>query len=224
MINYLQTILLCFFYLSCFSQQTQRTKINNTSIINTTHTNKPSSNNTSINEKTINNVVIENVEMQNVISTNSDSIRENINLHSDNSNGIDSKTTSTQTIQPRNTNYDIDITYKKSIIDTNSYILQDNVTYTKEPLPQNVEKNISEKKSTKVTTSVNYKPRVIREDVTPTTNNTNNTTNDISPNKRIYLQQEADDLQVEISLNKNNPNYNLENSRKKLEYILNLLK
>ncbi len=103
----------------------------------------------------------------------------------------------------------------------NNGIFQDNVTYTKESLPTDSTTTISEHKTSKVITSVNYKPKVVREDVVPASNTA---PNEIAPNKKIYLQEEADDLQAEIALNRNNPNYDLIGKQKKLQQILDLLK
>lgn len=103
----------------------------------------------------------------------------------------------------------------------NSGVYQDNVTYTKETLPNEIKSNITEHKSTKVTTSVNYKPKVVREDVVPAANSLSN---EINQNKRIYLQQEADDLKAEITKFQNNPDYDLVSKQKKLQEILDLLK
>lgn len=106
------------------------------------------------------------------------------------------------------------------MIDNNG-VFQDNVTYIKETTPTESKTNIAEHKSTKVITSVNYKPKVIREDVVPLTNSL---PNEISANKRIYLQQEADDLRTEIELYRNNPNYDLVGKQNKLQKILDLLR
>lgn len=115
-------------------------------------------------------------------------------------------------IQPLNVNA------KKSINDNATG--QDNVTYNKEIISENQSISTSERSPIKVTTSVNYKPSVLKEDIHPTTE----TTTTITPNKRIYLQQEAEDLQIEITQNANNTNYDLVQKQKLLEYIKTLLK
>lgn len=97
----------------------------------------------------------------------------------------------------------------------------DNVTYNKETISENQLVTTSERSPIKVATSVNYQPRILKEDVHPVANNSSIS---ITPNKRIYLQQEADDLQIEISQNVNNPNYDLAEKQKLLEYIKTLLK
>ncbi|HRH56980.1 MAG TPA: hypothetical protein PLS10_04960 [Chitinophagales bacterium] len=96
-----------------------------------------------------------------------------------------------------------------------------NVIYTKEILPESEKISSSEKQLVKVTPSLNYKERVIKEDIHPVLST--NAKVEISSGKRIYLQQEADDLQQEINQNIDNPNYDLAKKQKQLEEIKKML-
>ncbi|MFN8283673.1 MAG: hypothetical protein U0U67_10690 [Chitinophagales bacterium] len=95
-----------------------------------------------------------------------------------------------------------------------------NVTYTKEDLSVETAANTSERKPNKIQKSVNYQPKVVKEDIHPVTDYTNS---GIAPNKKIYLQQEADDLEREIQLNANNPNYDIAAKQKQLDEIKKLI-
>ncbi len=111
-------------------------------------------------------------------------------------------------------------------LDTNKSLnvittVSDNVTYYKETITENQPISTTEKSPTKVATSINYKSSILKEDVHIITNSTNV---EITSNKRIYLQEEADDLQIEIKQNVNNPNYDLVQKQKLLGYIKTLLK
>ena len=111
-------------------------------------------------------------------------------------------------------------------LDTNKSLnvittVSDNVTYYKETITENQPISTTEKSPTKVATSINYKSSILKEDVHTITNSTNV---EITSNKRIYLQEEADDLQIEIKQNVNNPNYDLVQKQKLLGYIKTLLK
>jgi hypothetical protein len=96
-----------------------------------------------------------------------------------------------------------------------------NVTYTKEEIPANTTSNtVSETKKSKVQPSVNYQLKTVKADIHPVTDYSNA---GISPNKKIYLQQEADDLQAEINQNSNNPSYDLAAKQKQLDDIKKLI-
>ncbi|HUM52022.1 MAG TPA: hypothetical protein PK431_09410 [Chitinophagales bacterium] len=96
-----------------------------------------------------------------------------------------------------------------------------NVTYTKEVEPTQTASNaISERKPTTMQKSVNYQPKVVKEDIHPIIDYSNTST---PPNKKIYLQQEADDLQAEIDQNRNNPSYDLIAKQKQLDDIKKLI-
>lgn len=98
----------------------------------------------------------------------------------------------------------------------------DNVNYIKEDLPENEKLLSAEKKSVKVVPSVNYKPRIIKSDIQPVPV-VDNSKIEINSNKRIYLQQEADDLQREINQNTGNVNYDLAKKQQQLESIKKML-
>ena len=102
-----------------------------------------------------------------------------------------------------------------------TFASDDNVIYTKEASPENEKIILSEKQLVKVTPSVNYKERVIKEDIHPVVSSTAKV--EISSGKRIYLQQEADDLQQEINQNIDNPNYDVAKKQKQLEEIKKML-
>jgi hypothetical protein len=102
-----------------------------------------------------------------------------------------------------------------------TFASDDNVIYTKEILLENQKINSSEKQLVKVTPSVNYKERVVKEDIHPGVSTTARI--EISSGKRIYLQQEADDLQQEINQNIDNPNYDLAKNQKQLDEIKKML-
>lgn len=95
-----------------------------------------------------------------------------------------------------------------------------NVTYTKEEPIASTNNSVSEVKKVKVQKSINYQPKTVKEDIHPITNYTNS---GISSNKKIYLQQEADDLQAEINQNANNPAYDLIAKQKQLDDIKKLI-
>lgn len=97
----------------------------------------------------------------------------------------------------------------------------DNVTYTKEEFQENEVVTVSEIKPFKVTQSQDFKPHILKED---TPKITDYSTLTITNNKRIYLQQEQEDLELEINQNKHNPDYDLIQNQKKLDYIKTLLK
>jgi hypothetical protein len=98
--------------------------------------------------------------------------------------------------------------------------LSDNVTYIKEDLPDYEKTVSSEKTIIKPTPSVNFTPRVIKEDIHPALNYSST---DISSDKRVYLQQEADDLIREMDLNAGNVNYDFAYKKKKLDEIKKML-
>ena len=96
-----------------------------------------------------------------------------------------------------------------------------NVTYTKEDaVIEPSVSTISERKPITTQKSVNYQPKMVKEDIHPITDYSSTST---PPNKKIYLQQEADDLQIEINQNRNNPAYDLIAKQKKLDDIKKLI-
>lgn len=99
-----------------------------------------------------------------------------------------------------------------------------NTTYTKELPEENVKNTVSEKVRPKVEKSSNYQPHVVKEDVQNTQVQQRNTAPQVSAMKKVYLQQEADELEQEIEKFKNDPNYNLVEKQKQLEYLKKLLK
>lgn len=94
------------------------------------------------------------------------------------------------------------------------------VQYFKETLPEQITVTNAERKTVKPTASVNYKQREIKQDIHPVQDFTHP---GISESKRLYLQQEADDLQVEINQNRNNPGYDISKKQKQLEDIRKLV-
>lgn len=108
-------------------------------------------------------------------------------------------------------------TYKTSV----AFSSDNNAIYTKEVLPESEKIISSEKQLVKVTPSVNYKERVIKEDIHPVLST--NAKVEISSGKRIYLQQEADYLQQEINQNMHNPDYDLAKKQAALEEIKKML-
>ncbi|MBK9328831.1 MAG: hypothetical protein IPM95_05815 [Sphingobacteriales bacterium] len=94
------------------------------------------------------------------------------------------------------------------------------VRYLKETLPEQATVANSERKTVKPTASVNYKQREVKQDIHPVQDFTHPR---ISESKRLYLQQEADDLQVEINLNRTNPDYDTAKKQKQLEDIRKLV-
>lgn len=94
------------------------------------------------------------------------------------------------------------------------------VQYFKETLPEQITVTNAERKTVKPTASVNYKQREIKQDIHPVQDFTHP---GISESKRLYLQQEADDLQVEINQNRNNPGYDIAKKQKQLEDIRKLV-
>ncbi len=113
-----------------------------------------------------------------------------------------------------------DFKYKNNNPSDDRIFLSDTVTYFKEIDPLNEKTVLSEKKANKVVPSVNYKPRVVKEDINPVLNYSSA---DISSEKRVYLQQEAADLQREIDLNKGNTDFDLAFKTKKLDEIKKML-
>lgn len=99
---------------------------------------------------------------------------------------------------------------------------ESNVTYTKVDESAERKGNVitSERAPTKTQKSVNYQPKVVKEDIHPITDYSNTST---PPNKKVYLQQEADDLQLEINQNLNNPSYDLIVKQKQLNDIKKLI-
>ncbi len=94
------------------------------------------------------------------------------------------------------------------------------VEYFIETLPEQATVNNAERKTVKPAVSVNYKQREVKQDIHPVQDFTHP---GIAESKRLYLQQEADDLQAEIKQNANNPNYDIAKKQRQLEDIRKLL-
>jgi len=94
------------------------------------------------------------------------------------------------------------------------------VQYFKETLPEQTAVTNAERKTEKPSVSVNYKQRQVKQDIHPLQDFSHP---GISESKRLYLQQEADDLQAEISRNSSNPNYDIATKQRQLEDIRKLL-
>jgi hypothetical protein len=225
--KYVHALILVFFCLSFFTSFSQQPRINSSNVakvdnsdISTSIPNNKNDNPSNKTETSLKSVIQNAIENKNISDTTT-KLKATV--------GSADRMINKQHSQQRLTEKGEVIVIKQAVSDDvisnkiagNNDVFQDNVTYTKEILPTDSKSNNVEQSSQKVTPSVNYKSKVLREDVTPLTNNTSN---EISPNKRIYLQEEADDLQAEIALNRNNPNYNMVSKQKKLQQILDLLK
>lgn len=98
--------------------------------------------------------------------------------------------------------------------------ISENVTYEKEVLPVTGKVIAAEKPRIKVTSSVNHKPKTVKEDIHPVVDYSNA---GINSDKRIYLEQEAKDLEREILQNAGKSDYDLVQKQKQLDDIRKML-
>lgn len=102
----------------------------------------------------------------------------------------------------------------------NNTAATENASYTKVTFSENEKTTNAERSYTKIKPSINYVPKQVKADIHPIVDYNSAPVN---PNKKDYLLQEANDLQREIELNTNNPNYDLEKNKRKLEEIRDLI-
>lgn len=193
-------ILLITFFFSCnyFSIIAQENRINNFKKTNTENNIKTKSN-------------------TEVLSINKAEIQENLK-------GINTNNTTTQlrindslSIQKIQTEKGIN---NPEISIQNNTAATENASYTKVTFSENEKTTNAERSYTKIKPSINYVPKQVKADIHPIVDYNSAPVN---PNKKDYLLQEANDLQREIELNTNNPNYELEKNKRKLEEIRDLI-
>ncbi|HRG36683.1 MAG TPA: hypothetical protein PK355_10360, partial [Chitinophagales bacterium] len=193
-------ILLITFFFSCnyFSIIAQENRINNFKKTNTENNIKTKSN-------------------TEVLGINKAEIQENLK-------GINTNNTTTQlrindslSIQKIQTEKGIN---NPEISIQNNTAATENASYTKVTFSENEKTTNTERSYTKIKPSINYVPKQVKADIHPIVDYNSAPVN---PNKKDYLLQEANDLQREIELNTNNPNYELEKNTRKLEEIRDLI-
>ncbi|MCC6516751.1 MAG: hypothetical protein IT275_10400 [Chitinophagales bacterium] len=193
-------ILLITFFFSCnyFSIIAQENRINNFKKTNTENNIKTKSN-------------------TEVLGINKAEIQENLK-------GINTNNTTTQlrindslSIQKIQTEKGIN---NPEISIQNNTAATENASYTKVTFSENEKTTNTERSYTKIKPSINYVPKQVKADIHPIVDYNSAPVN---PNKKDYLLQEANDLQREIELNTNNPNYDLEKNKRKLEEIRDLI-
>ncbi|HMW13164.1 MAG TPA: hypothetical protein PKK18_02885 [Chitinophagales bacterium] len=193
-------ILLIIFFFSCnyFSIIAQENRINNFKKTNTENNIKTKSN-------------------TEVLGINKAEIQENLK-------GINTNNTTTQlrindslSIQKIQTEKGIN---NLEISIQNNTAATENASYTKVTFSENEKTTNTERSYTKIKPSINYVPKQVKADIHPIVDYNSAPVN---PNKKDYLLQEANDLQREIELNTNNPNYELEKNTRKLEEIRDLI-
>ncbi|HMV15134.1 MAG TPA: hypothetical protein PKD39_10105 [Chitinophagales bacterium] len=193
-------ILLIIFFFSCnyFSIIAQENRINNFKKTNTENNIKTKSN-------------------TEVLGINKAEIQENLK-------GINTNNTTTQlrindslSIQKIQTEKGIN---NPEISIQNNTAATENASYTKVTFSENEKTTNTERSYTKIKPSINYVPKQVKADIHPIVDYNSAPVN---PNKKDYLLQEANDLQREIELNTNNPNYELEKNTRKLEEIRDLI-
>lgn len=193
-------ILLITFFFSCnyFSIIAQENRINNFKKTNTENNIKTKSN-------------------TEVLGINKAEIQENLK-------GINTNNTTTQlrindslSIQKIQTEKGIN---NPEISIQNNTAATENASYTKVTFSENEKTTNTERSYTKIKPSINYVPKQVKADIHPIVDYNSAPVN---PNKKDYLLQEANDLQREIELNTNNPNYELEKNKRKLEEIRDLI-
>ncbi|HNC72335.1 MAG TPA: hypothetical protein PK035_08130 [Chitinophagales bacterium] len=193
-------ILLITFFFSCnyFSIIAQENRINNFKKTNTENNIKTKSN-------------------TEVLGINKAEIQENLK-------GINTNNTTTQlrindslSIQKIQTEKGIN---NLEISIQNNTAATENASYTKVTFSENEKTTNTERSYTKIKPSINYVPKQVKADIHPIVDYNSAPVN---PNKKDYLLQEANDLQREIELNTNNPNYELEKNTRKLEEIRDLI-
>ncbi len=119
---------------------------------------------------------------------------------------------------------------KDSILAADSKVLPENnninidltTTYIREETTGEEKNTNSEGVKLKPVKSENYKPHTVREDI-QNVQVQRQSSSSISDMKKIYLKEEAAELEKEIELYKNDPNYNLAEKQKQLAEIKKLI-
>lgn len=102
-------------------------------------------------------------------------------------------------------------------------VVDNSVTFVKTDDSKELQNNtVSETVHVKPVKSENFKPHTVREDI-QNVQIQQQSSSSISEMKKAYLKEEAADLEKEIELFKNDPNYNLAEKQKQLADIKKLI-